>query len=296
MLRRDFLTIAMLSLFPKREYGWIPCYAQPDYKTKHLRSFGQNKVALLWKPWEKVTGKEWEPHRQKYADCIAQATGAGMDILSTVQIAQGKAEKWITKSSCDAIYSGGRNNIPHEFARNGMRGWWATKYLQTYGNLLRQKYDSIDLTPYSRQTCIELNRNPLPQFLLDYAKLHPLLDYSSLNSYSEIRDAVASGHPVLFCSTMGAENSQRDKDGFIKPKGKWPHGWLIAGVDDGRRPGVCLLNSYGKWASGPKRHNQPDGSVWIDARYIDYHVKRNEAYALSNYKGFPIPERKYILW
>lgn len=304
MLRRKFL-LSTLSLVAGRlqqdsSQGWIPNHTFSDGKTKHLKYFGEGKVSLLWKPWEKVTKNEWIPHKQLYGDCVAQAAGGAMDLLSTIQIAQGKAERWITKSSCAAIYAGGRNNITHRYTKTGMVGWWAAKYLQTYGNLLRKKYDSIDLSVYSKELVKELK---LPQWLLDEAKKHPLRDYSALDSWEEVRDAIASGYPVLFCSRLTVEDSKRDKDGFItptkyrNPKYYWAHAWVIAGVDDNERPGACLLNSHGKrFGSGPKRHNQPDGSVWVDAKYIDFHVKNSEAYALSNYQGFPRPERKYILW
>jgi len=122
--------------------------------------------------------------------------------------------------------------------------------------------------------------------------------YSQVQSWEDFRDAIAAGYPVLFCSRLSALNATRDADGFVKTEKEWNHAWLGAGIDDTDRPGACLINSFGPdWASGPKRHNQPDGSVWIDAKIIDYHCRKSrDSYALSLYKGFPKPEERYILW
>ena len=301
MLRREFLRIVtqkLLALEPKR-HGWIPGhYSRKVSLIRHLKRYGSAKVACLWKPYNSVTGKEWLAHDQEGADCVAQATGGGMDLLTTKQIAIGKAEKWITKSSTDMIYSGGRNLFGN-LNGGGMHGEWAVQYLNTYGNLLRIPYPPYDLTPYSEETLRYWDRNGIPLSLLKKAKEHPLLDYTPIRSYPQARDAIAAGYPVLFCGSMGANNSKRDKDGFITPKGTWYHAWLAAGVDDAYyRPGICLINSHSPyWASGPKRHDQPDGSVFVDANVIDWHCKRfQDSYALSLFKGFPKPKENYILW
>ncbi len=299
MLRREFLVLAAAQTFSfqgrkEKSFGWVPYQIGPDKKTKHLYGFGKDKVSCLWKSWAKATGSEFVPRKQRHADCVAFASATCLDLLTTIQMCQGNGV-FIKKSATDPIYSGGRNNIVHPRVNYGMRGGWAIRYLETYGNLLEQKYGKYDFTIYSEQTCIALDRQPLPESLLTYASQHPLLDSSALSSWEEIRDAVAAGYPVLFCSPMGLENSNRDRQGFVIPKGTWYHAMVIAAVNDGRRPGGCFINSHGSnWASGPKTYGQPDGSVWVDAKYIDKYVM--EAYAFSSYKGFPKPERDYILW
>lgn len=301
MIRREFLRVVVQKLLSQRPkwHGWIPGhYSNRVSLIRHLRQFGSNKVACLWKPFEEVTGHPWLAHDQEWGDCVAQAAGGGMDLLTTKQIAIGKAEKWITKSSTDMIYAGGRNLIGNT-NRGGMFGEWAVKYLNEYGNLLRKLYLPYDLTEYSRETVTHWDKIGVPFSLLTKAKEHPLLDYTPIKGYADGRDAIAAGYPILFCASMGADNSRRDKDGFIKPSGTWYHAWLAAAVDDEYyRPGICLLNSHSpSWASGPKRHGQPNGSVWIDAEVFDYHCKRyQDSYALSEYKGFPKPEEGYILW
>lgn len=301
MLRREFLVLAAAQTFSfhgreEKSFGWIPSSAVADSKTKHLYGFGKNEVACLWKPWVKAVGREFTPRCQKYGDCVAVASATCIDLLTAIQANRGNGI-FLKYSASDPIYSGGRNNIVHEYIKRGMRGEWAVEYLETYGNLLQQKYDTYDFTIYSEQTCITLDQQPLPESLLAYAKQHPLLDSSSLSSWEEVRDSVAAGCPVLLCSPMGLENSFRDREGFVIPKGVWWHAMVIAGINDGRRPGGCFINSAGKnWAKGPKTYGQPDGSVWVDAKYIDRYAKKYEALAFSSYKGFPKPEKDYVLW
>jgi hypothetical protein len=50
-----------------------------------------------------------------------------------------------------------------------------------------------------------------------------------------------------------------------------------------------VVNSWGpNWVSGPKRHNQPDGSFWCDADTLErYILSANDSWAYSNFNGFP---------
>src|SRR4030042_3139478 len=101
-------------------FGWIPGHHStlPEFKiiAPHLYQFGANKVACLWKPYEEIVKHPYDTHKQEIGDCVAHATGTCLDILTAIQvkIGKGKKEKWVTLSSTDAIYSGGRNIIAPE--------------------------------------------------------------------------------------------------------------------------------------------------------------------------------------
>jgi intein/homing endonuclease len=73
---------------------------------------------------------------------------------------------------------------------------------------------------------------------------------------------------------------------------------LFASVDDEyKRPGLLCVNSWGEhWIDGPKRHNQPEGSFWVDADDADRMLKQQDSYALSNFKGYPAQEINNNLW
>ena len=48
-----------------------------------------------------------------------------------------------------------------------------------------------------------------------------------------------------------------------------------------------MQNSWGTWNSGPKRHDQPNGSFWVDAEEIERRIlKKGDSWAFSGYEGF----------
>ena len=65
---------------------------------------------------------------------------------------------------------------------------------------------------------------------------------------------------------------------------------FLSAVDDAfKRPGTLCQNSWGpNWISGPKRHNQPDGSFWIDADVLEKRIlSQGDSWAYSNFVGYP---------
>mgnify|MGYP003640670417 CR=1 FL=1 len=65
------------------------------------------------------------------------------------------------------------------------------------------------------------------------------------------------------------------------------HNCILAVDDAHRRPGVLVQNSWGTWNAGPKRHNQPDGSFWVDADDIERLIlSQGDSWAFSGYAGF----------
>lgn len=294
MLRREFL--AGLLTFPltskisqsKPLHGWIPGYQHYSLCSfTDYQDLGKGRVACLWEPWEIIHGPLLV-YPQQWMDCVARSAGLGLDLLTAIENHPFRAA-----ASSDMIYAGGREG---DRAEHGMHGIQAVKWLTHYGKLLRIKYPPYNLIKYSKRTCRYWDRRGVPKSLKIEAKKTPLLKYIHIRNWNQCRNAVASGHLILFCSSLGAQNNRRDKDGFIIPKGTWCHAWLLAGIDDGKRPGACLINPHGSnWASGPKRHYQPDGSVWIDKRYIDYQLRNfRDSYALCSVeeKG----KRQFFPW
>jgi hypothetical protein len=52
---------------------------------------------------------------------------------------------------------------------------------------------------------------------------------------------------------------------------------------------VLIQNSWGpSWISGPKKHEQPDGSFWCDAEVLERNIlSARDSFAFSNFEGFP---------
>ena len=69
---------------------------------------------------------------------------------------------------------------------------------------------------------------------------------------------------------------------------------FIAVDDEYKRPGLLCMNSWGpNWISGPKRHGQPDGSFWVDAKVVTSMLRRQDSFALSSFNGFPAQKFRY---
>jgi hypothetical protein len=48
------------------------------------------------------------------------------------------------------------------------------------------------------------------------------------------------------------------------------------------------MNSWGPdWIDGPKRHDQPDGSFWIDAEVCDRMFREHDSFTGSDVVGYP---------
>ena len=59
-------------------------------------------------------------------------------------------------------------------------------------------------------------------------------------------------------------------------------------VDDARRPGGLIQNSWGEWNGGPTgEHDIPPGSFLVDADVLDRMLRRQDSYAMSSYQNYP---------
>jgi hypothetical protein len=236
-------------------------------------------------------------------NCVSHGYGLGVDILTATQIIKRNAQqKWVAKAATEIIYGGGRVEIAAQaywmrWSGDGMTGTVAAEFVKRYGILLRQKYLNWDFTTYDGEVARELGRRGVPDPLESYCKIHPVGTVTLCRSWDEARDCIFNGYPVTLCSSQGFNTRYgRDKDGFLSPGRKpWMHCMLLAGIDDSyKRPGGLIINSWGDFIQGPKRHDQPNGSFWADASVIDRMCRQGDSIALSCYAGYP--KQSYILW
>ena len=258
-----------------------------------LAGSGKGKVVLLHKCVEEVTGKSFPIHYQTIGDCVSHGWGLGIDVLKCVQISIDKRpEQWTNETATEVIYAGSRVEIGGGRLGNGdgSLGAWAADWVAKYGIIARGQYGSIDLREYDGQRAKSWGgaRAGVPDDLEPIAKEHPVKTVSLVRSYEEARDAIANGYPVPVCSMQGFA-SQRDSKGFAKAQGTWPHCMLFMAVDDADgRPGLLCMHSWGpNWIGGPKRHDQPDGSFWVDAAVADRMLDDGDSFAISNFQGYP---------
>jgi len=338
MDRRDFIKIglggvtgamvpSLLSLCSSKTKvygGWTPDSqatsnfihrtARPFLVQQTPRTFtgsGKGRVVLLHKYLEKALG-EIIPHHQLIGDCVGQAYGFAIDTLSATQIyGLGLAERWNAKASTEAAYAGSRYEIGYQLHGNarllafdGSHGSYCAEFLRDYGVLVRKRYGNIDLTTYSAKIARDWGKNGVPDQLEPLAKQHPIRSFALVRSYEEVRDAIANGYPVVFCSDVGfnpecQEHNPggRDSMGFLNRCSTWYHAMAAVAVDDTNRPGVLIVNSWGPdWVKGPKRHGQPEGSFWVDASTIDDMASQGDSFAISGFTGFPSKKLQYDLF
>lgn len=254
-----------------------------------LQGTGAKAVRLLYDEVRRVVGTDIIL-TQTIGDCVSQGWAQGCDYVACTQITAGSREKWVATCATEPIYALSRVEIGQGRIRgDGSVGAWAAKAVTEFGTIRRQKYGTIDLTSYSGDRARLWGSRGCPDELEPVAREHPIKTVSLVTSYEQARDAISNGYPVVVCSQQGF-NDTRDSEGFMRAQGTWGHCMVFTAVDDAHtRPGLLCQNSWGPaWISGPKRHNQPDGSGWVDAEVADRMLRiQPDSYAVSGFRGFP---------
>lgn len=269
---------------------------------------GEGGTRLLYKDWSAVHGTDYVPRNQGVApSCVGQATAAAVDFLSAVEIRAGDPER-APPAQCAACVLYGMSRIEvgglTEPNFGGSHNLWAAQTLFRYGAVARLNYPllGIDLRVPSPSRAVEFGYKGVPVGIELVAKLHPVQQYISIDSYEELRDALYMGCPVTIGSNVGFGEGKRtrDRDGFLNRPTRlffnstWNHSMVAIGVCDEGRKGVLILNSWGSnWINGPTRFgDEPEGSFWVDARVIDQMVSQGDSFALRGFQGYP----EYRLW
>jgi hypothetical protein len=255
-----------------------------------IKDTGKGKITLLHEIVEKVAGR-FPIRRQTIGDCVSMGAACAVDVIKAVDIHVNKDfEEWVAETATEDIYAGSRVQIGKgRISGDGSIGAWAARYVNEYGALARQKYGNIDLSVYDGNRARQWGSpgRGTPSDLITFSRNHPVQTVSLVKNYEEARDLIANGYCVTVASNFGF-TSTRDKDGFARASGQWAHQMCFVSVDDAfSRPGLLCNNSWGaSWISGPKRHNQPDGSFWVDADTVNKMFAQGDSWAFSGYKGF----------
>ena len=296
-------------------YGWVPDiqgtrrfirnHPRPYFvqnSEKSVKGSGKGRIVLLYKALERALGGQIVPHYQELGDCVGQASGIGVDVLTAAQIyINGRAERFKAKASTESVYAGSRFEIGYKehgiasiLRGDGSNVRWAVEFLQKYGVLLRGKYGEYDLSEYNPRLAKQWGRTGVPDELEAQIKEHPVRTFALCQNYEDVRDAIANGYPVIVGSRVGFSScfrhnvDGRDEMGFLVPCGDWSHAMCFIGVDDeSGRPGCLCMNSHGDFVQGGTRHDQPVGSFWVDADVVTEMCSYEDAYAISNYIGYP---------
>jgi len=322
MDRRNFLKLAVatpvvaytpwaLGAEEKQNFGWVPTTRRsriPHFSHRAgqgVKGSGRGREVRLSEFVKRALGGKLLPHHQLIGDCVGQAYGLTTDTLAGTQIfLHGRAEKFTTKTSTEAIYAGSRYEIGYTvygsasiLRGDGSNGSWAAEFLRDYGTLPRGKYGKYDLSEYDSRLARQWGKSGVPDELEQIVREHPVRSYSQCRNYNECRDAIANGYPVVFCSGVGFNNCRRhnsngrDSQGFLVPCGQWYHAMAALDVDDkSARKSITLYQSWGAdWLNGA--YTDVEGlEKWafkVDAEVIDRMCSYGDTYAISNYLGHP---------
>lgn len=234
-------------------------------------------------------------------NCVSFGAAYAATILSIIQIHLGKLETFEGEVATEPIYGGSRIQVGGGALGYGQGsvGAWAAKWLNRYATILRKNYTDIDidLSKYDVNKAT-LWGNPghgCPLPLIKKGSDHLVKTISQVLTYEEARDAIYNGYPITVASNQGFVDgngrSIRDKDGFLRPGGTWPHQMYFCGVKDDNRPGLLCANSWGTtWVSGPKPYDIPDGTFFVDANVVNSMLSQSDSWVYSNYDGYEIQE------
>lgn len=231
---------------------------------------------------------------QAIGDCVSFGAAGMVNASKAYRIKkEGKVESFGGITSTEDIYGGSRVLIGKgQISSDGSCGIWAAEYMTRYGTLVRKKYGDVDLSQYSGSRARTWGTSGVPSSLLPFAAEHTFGTYSKITTYDEVCDSLYNGYFITIASNQ-AFVQQRDNEGFAAPdyNNTWPHQMYLIAYDDEytKRPGVLCVNSWPEnWISGPKRHEQPEGSFWIDAEVLEKRIlSSGDCFSFSDYNGYP---------
>ena len=261
---------------------------------QHLQGDGIGQTRLLYHDYIDVYGTNYIPRSQgNSASCVGQSAACAVDILGAVETKAGLRNlPPPPRSSASWIYGSSREVGGIEDKGRGSYSRLAARSLVEEGFLYEENFFMLghDLTGDDWERDREY-ASGVPDELRPLA-YHTIAGYYQLNSYEDVRDAIANNMTVIVGSSVGFGRSgtvlERDSEGFLEQprfrfRGRyWAHAMAFIGVCDQGRQGVLCQNSWGSWwIDGPQRFgDEPLGSFWIDNEVVDKMVYHGDCFAL----------------
>lgn len=249
----------------------------------------------------------WPGPAQTRGDCVTQNDKNAKiychvcDILSGVPDAHTGVLEGVIDVSAEGIKQGlFATEVSYWFRGYNGDGWSceaaAAVSMKSAGCVPRKNYPEIgiDLTRYSGATAGKWGKKPPPEEVRNAINKNLVHTTTRLRTFEEVRDFLGNGYGISSCGSEGF-SSTRDENGVSSRRGSWSHAMAYIGVDDRPEthekyggPLVLVLNSWGKWNSGPRRVmgtdiDIPEGSFW--ARWKD--IKNRSMIAYSGVNGWP---------
>lgn len=275
-----------------------------------LSGLGEGKLTATWLHVERLWPGCWPGPPQDRGDCVSWAVNRAALTTMSCEILDGKPDEASGKIEGQPEVSpeGVANCVLSSEASYWWRGWsgegWtcsgaAKAMMNDCGLWLRKPYPEIglDLTRYDGKTAGKWGATRPPEQVRNIGREHLVRTATFLKNVTEIRDYLAAGYGVFFCSSL-AWRKERDEFGFAKvdPSNSWAHAQAAIGWDE--RPEVvrkygeplcAIANSWGSnWQRGGRNVMGtdlyiPHGCYWTLASAM----AKCSPVALSGVAGWP---------
>jgi hypothetical protein len=226
--------------------------------------------------------------------CVGAATKHGFDIAQAGAIASGEPFDW-KPASAEVVYAMSRIDVGRGQIRgDGSLGRWACDAAKLGALAPMERIGAHDLSAYSAARARDWGARGVPAEVKAVAKNHPVKGAALVRTAAEVKRALAQVYPVVVCSTVGFDDASgrvgtRDAQGFIRPRGTWPHAMCFIAWRAGPRAGALCLNSWGDRAHGGPvwPEDMPVAAFWVDEAVVERMVSQGDSFALSDVQGFP---------
>lgn len=260
---------------------WTPT-VDPDPTPKAWNTAGKGNAYVLYRDYEKRTGRELKPFSQgRSPSCVGCATAKALEIMHGRPF----SAEWAYGASRDA---------GNPMGAGSFAGWAAHAARET-GMLPAADYSVLgeDFTVYDVKRANAYGIRGPPEHLKGLARIYRSPGYYKIRSWEQLRGAISQGFPVIIGSNVsfGPRRGQvKDRDGSLRRRwwGKWNHAMVFIGVDDRKNnKGALLMNSWGEtWVSGPKRfQDEPNGCFWASKDAVIRMINQGDAYVIRPIAG-----------
>jgi len=287
--------------------------AHPELKDCH-----KGKTVLLFKAFDSVLGKQPSYRPQWRGTCVGRG-GRIIELLQAMQDAVGLG-KFKALNCAAGTYGGARVEIGYgvhggRITGDGASVAYAVECMSTLGSVLCEQYETgkklWDLRKSSDDDdlAVQWGASGIPDDLEPLIARYKVRDWWPVNEGAEAQDAIASGRPVIFgtslCQWDRGSITHRDRNGMARIIGTTAHCWLADGtIDDGKVDAVVEDNkSWGDdCVDGPDPYNVGAG------RYLAYpddftrqlqstygRQRFGEGYALEFFEGLEA-QQKLLDW
>lgn len=278
-----------------------------------LAGSGKGKLITPFVHVEKLFPGSWPGPAQQRGDCVSHSTKNAALLTMACEIAAGDPDdvtgeiegvpKWEDEDvKRRAILNGVVSSEAVYWYRDHNGDGWSCSHAATVistesGVWIRKPYPDLgfDLTEYSGRLAGKWGRPNPPNKITQIGRKHLIRVSTRVSGPEQCRDFLANGYGI---STCGGESwsSRRGDHGYAgRTRSGWAHALAFIGWDERPEivrkfgePLVLILNSWGKWNSGPRRIlgtsiDIPHGSWW--SKWSD--ASRRSMFAFSSFAGFP---------